>query len=415
MAERVSWAVSHSPGVITTVDGRHSLGSMLTPGATAMGKRNGRLPKLGLDPFNVTATAGTPDAFVHVAPGHMWTMGTRSVAPYIQTLDAIKDINILSTPAHASLTRWDLVIAQQNDELHSDADNTWTVKQVVGTPAASPADPTVTGSPDYVLLARVIVGPAVTTITNGNITQLLTAFTVALGGVLPVLNQTERDAVTGVYDGAVVWRRDRDWFEVYDGAAWRIPHTAVCSNTGDRDAAITGLYNGQLAVTTDTGSLWLRYAGSWVRLSMGGTLFVQRGTDQSVTNSTVLVNDNVLVLPVEANALYRVDCYFIHVGPNDPAGGLKLAWTAPAGATMPWTGFGANQGTVTSYDTVVQQLSGGRVYATLTSPTLSMRPAGYLLTAGTAGNLQLQWAQGTANAVATTMKAGSLLQLTRVA
>ena len=105
MAERKSWAVSTAGGEITTVDARHALGSLLWPGSAAMAKRLGRLPKASLDAFNVTATAGTPDGFVHVAPGHLWAMGTRSIAPYIQTMDAIEDINILSTPAHATLTR----------------------------------------------------------------------------------------------------------------------------------------------------------------------------------------------------------------------------------------------------------------------------------------------------------------------
>lgn len=286
MAERVSWAVSHSPGVITTTDARHSLGSLLTPGATATGKRNGRLPQVGLGAFNVTAT-GTPDGFVHVAPGHMWAMGTRSVAPYIQTLDAIKDINVLATPAHATLTRWDLIVAQQNDELHGDADNTWTIKVVAGTPAGSPVDPTVTGSPDYVLLARVVVGPAVTSITNGVITQLLTVHTVALGGVLPVLNQAERDALTGVYDGATVWRRDRDWFEAYDGAAWKVQGVAICSSTADRDSVITSPTNGQQAVTTDTGLVWMRLAGAWV--VVGGSMVsdIQNPAGSTTSNAYV--------------------------------------------------------------------------------------------------------------------------------
>lgn len=248
MAERVSWAVSHSPGVITTVDARHVVGSMMWPGSSAVNKRSGRVPKLNLDAFNVTAT-GTPDGFVHVAPGHMWTMGTRSIAPYIQTLDAIKDINILATPAHATLTRWDLVIAQQNDELHADADNTWTIKAVAGTPAASPVDPTVTGSPDFVTLARVVVGPTVTTITNANITQLLVAHTVPVGALLPTLNQTERDAMTGTrYDGMPVWRRDIKRVEVYDGTNWLTQGLFICTAATRPGAP----YQGQEIYETDT-------------------------------------------------------------------------------------------------------------------------------------------------------------------
>lgn len=326
MAERAAWAVSHNPGVMTTVDVRHSMGALWWPGSGAMVKRVGRVPNGSTVPLTVTATSPTPDGLVHVSPGYMVSMGTRSIAPYIQVLDAIKDINILSTPAHGSLTRWDLIIAQQNDELHSDADNTWTIKQVVGDPSATPSDPAVTGSPDYVVIARVVVGGGVTSISQGNITQLLTNFTVPIGGLLPVADQSARDALTGTrHDGMAVWRMDRDWIEVFDGSggAWRVRGPAVCSSTADRDSAITNPYNGLFAITTDTYTLWVRRSSGWERYPRGLLARSRRITTSSTsTSSTAVPVRRVDNIQARAGNVLRVCTGTIH--PTSTAAGDNI-------------------------------------------------------------------------------------------
>jgi len=151
----------------------------------------------------------------------------------VATLDAIKDINILSTPADPTNPRDDLIIAQQSDKFYSDASNAFQVKQVVGTPSGTPADPAVTGSPDFVRLARVRVSANATTITNANITDLRTTggfgtginlaglHTVALGGILPVASLAQQNALVGKYDGMAIYRQDLDRLLIWDGAAWR--------------------------------------------------------------------------------------------------------------------------------------------------------------------------------------------------
>jgi hypothetical protein len=348
VAERVAWAVSHNPGVMTTVDVRHSLGSLWWPGSGSMVKRVGRVPN-ATAPLTVTATSPTPDGLVHVSPGYMVSMGTRSIAPYIQVLDAIKDINILSTPAHASLTRWDLIIAQQNDELHSDADNTWTVKQVVGTPSATPADPTVTGSPDYVVIARVVVGGAVTSITNANITQLLTNFTVPVGGLLPVADQTARDALTGTrYDGMAVWRQDRDWIEIYDGTAWRVQGVAICTGSADLTSAVTNPVEGQLAYRTDIDA-YFRYTGSaWRALQGIGGRWRQDTTGQSIpaTTDTKVTFNTAIDTPVGIS--YSAGEFTVaEPGKWDITASLVYPFTA---SLEMWAWLGPSTATTTRWD-----------------------------------------------------------------
>ena len=137
--------------------------------------------------------------------------------------------------------------------------------------------------------------------------------------------------------------------------------------------------------------------------------------DESVTSSTTLQNDDLLVLPVVAAGRYIVECYFTYTGAADPGGGLKMGWTGPSGSTMRWATYGTNQGTLTTYDVVSQALGGGRVVATNSGTEMSCHPYGVLNVGGTSGNLQLQWAQGTSNATPTILKAGSFVHARRIA
>jgi hypothetical protein len=233
MASRPSMfvQVSSTNGLIDVEDARVGVGALWTPGATAITARSGFRPPFS-DAGAVTAT-GTPNGFVHVSPFQLILQSVRAAdgGPYVMTLDATKDINVLSTPANATNPRDDLIIAQQNDTYYADADSNWDVRQIVGTPAGSPSDPAVTGSSDYIVLARVRVGAAATTISPGNITDLRTSghaksltgglWTVAAGGVLPVASATQQAAVVGNYDGKMLWRQDYGALFGNNGSSYR--------------------------------------------------------------------------------------------------------------------------------------------------------------------------------------------------
>lgn len=233
MAELSSLATQNTgpAGTIDTREMSMHIGGLVYPHTSLLKAKSGFRPGAGASPGLVTAT-GTPDGFVHVAPFQLFLQNGRGsgFGCYIAALDAIKDINILSTPADPTNPRDDLIIAQQSDIFDSDANSDFVVKQVVGTPAVSPSDPAVTGSSNYVTLARVRVVANATSINSGNITDLRTTghakslvgglYSVGLGGLLPVASSAQRDALTGVYDGMPIWRTDMDIVEVYNGAAW---------------------------------------------------------------------------------------------------------------------------------------------------------------------------------------------------
>jgi hypothetical protein len=272
MAEESSWPTQNS-GPTGTLDSREvalHTGGLVMPGVAALKAKQGFRPCGGASPGLVTAT-GTPDGFVHVAPFQLLLQNGRGsgLGVYITALDAIKDINILSTPADPTNARRDLVIAQQSDIFDSDANSDFVVKQVVGTPSGSPVDPTVTGSSNYVTLARVTVPANATSINSGNITDLRTSghaksltgglYTVALGGLLPVASKAERDALTSLYEGLAVYRQDKDRIEIYDGAAWRMyggrpTSNSVATAESTASAAYTDLTTAGPAVTVETGT-----------------------------------------------------------------------------------------------------------------------------------------------------------------
>lgn len=267
MAERHSSAVQQVSGVgqQTVEDVRLTQSALWTPSGQIT-SRTGTVPTgTAAVPGSVLATTPTANGFVHVQPGRFVLQSARGGGVYVMCLDAIKDINILSTSADPSNSRRDLIIAQQSDAYFGDLNSDMVVKQVVGTASGSPVDPTVTGSADYIVLARVTVPAGATTITTGNITNLATRLTVATGGILPVADATERGAIASPYDGMTIYRRDLDWIETYDGTAWRAPSFAVTSAL----ANITNPFTGQIALLT-TDNLMYRWTGSaWLSPDIG--------------------------------------------------------------------------------------------------------------------------------------------------
>jgi hypothetical protein len=269
VAERNPLFLSDTGGVDTVEDTRLGLGALMMPGASSIATQTGLRPG-PVDPGAVTAS-GTADKFVHIAPLQGFIQSARATAPgmYVVGNDAAKAIDLLTAnPANATNPRNDLIIAQVTDKFYSDVTQGFTIKQIVGTPSGSPVDPTVPGSVDYFLLARVRVPANATTIVTGNITDLRPGWVVALGGLLPVPSVTVRNALAGKYDGMQIYRQDRNWVEIYDGAAWRVQGVGIVTSIADL-AAITDPVAGQLASNTADGLIY-KYTGSaWVGMPAG--------------------------------------------------------------------------------------------------------------------------------------------------
>ncbi|MEV4053043.1 hypothetical protein AB0J55_17810 [Amycolatopsis sp. NPDC049688] len=361
MAERGSWAVQQvsGVGVQTVEDARHAMAALWTP-AGQVTSRSGMVPTGTTNaPGSVLATLPTANTFVHVQPFRYVRQSSRGGGTYTMILDSIKDIDILNpanggTAADPTNSRIDLIIAQQSDAFFLDANSNMVVKRVGGTPAGSPIDPTVTGSADYVLLARVTVPPNATTIQTANIANVALPSAVAVGGLLPVASQAERDAIANPYDGMAVYRRDLDWEETYDGTAWRAPmfcRTAALANITNPVTAQIALLTTDLYYYRWTGSAWVptqnasRIGGEWlanatqsigsgagaVKLTFGGVRIPANGVTLTGGNTVNITTDGTYNIYAAAGAAFNASNNFgvgIYGTGGGPGAGQSW-WAAP--------------------------------------------------------------------------------------
>ena len=146
---------------------------------------------------------------------------------------------------------------------------------------------------------------------------------------------------------------------------------------------------------------------TWGTCPGTATTTVTKPTDQTVNNSTTLVNDNSLLFSVGTNQTWTFQMYLSLTEANSTPQ-FKISITAPSGASC---AFG-----IGSYDIPVSVESNtcggtaaftGGISATATGDVMVV--TGEVQTGATAGNVQLQWAQDVANASNTTVKAGSYL------
>lgn len=259
--ERHSWAVSDSPnGVITPEDARLAVSALVQPGPSTVSAQAGIRPGKGSP--GLVAAAQTPNATVTVQPFQMFMPASRGAGGYVQTMDTVKTIDLLRDhPLDPGSGRNDLIVAQQSDKAYGDQDNGFVVRHVVGE-ASGPPDP-VPGSPDYLVLARIRIPAGAEKITQDMIENVRPRWVVGLGGVVPVRDAGERDATTS-YDGQVAWRQDRNWLEVNDGSAWRVPSAPICVSPEEIRATITNPQLGQLAVSTSDNLIYQHNGSDWV-------------------------------------------------------------------------------------------------------------------------------------------------------
>ena len=144
-------------------------------------------------------------------------------------------------------------------------------------------------------------------------------------------------------------------------------------------------------------------------------LFARKTADEPI-NATALQNDNHLFLPVAADAVYLLEWWLRMDGPA--ANDFKYSWTGPAGAAMVWSSLGLDLAAASNVAPINQDaptLATVIQHGTIAAGTFSQVVGrGYLTIAGTAGSIQMQWAQVVA-AASTTLKIGSRLLGQRIA
>jgi hypothetical protein len=146
--------------------------------------------------------------------------------------------------------------------------------------------------------------------------------------------------------------------------------------------------------------------------------YVPKITNQVVNNSTVMVNDNELVVALPTGSrIYRVQLDLI-IANAAAVAGFKFQFTGPAGATWNGNCF-MNSGSATTFtqistisDVALPEVMAGGFTAGFGTGKLQF--IGFVKLAAAVGNLQLQWAQNAADPTNTTMYKGSILSVSLV-
>ncbi|MBT2226239.1 hypothetical protein [Nonomuraea sp. NEAU-A123] len=186
----------------------------------------------------------------------------------------------------------------------------------------------------------------------------------------------------------------------------------------------TTLYRSNVAELTTDGKFVV--GGDLQVNGIGQLRTIVKGANESIASSTVLQDDDALLVSVVANAKYDVLAMIMGDGPA--AGDFKTAWTVPAGATglrACWGPTPDAKATLTpGFDnrTNTAMRSGCHGWTTATpysnqaiSSGIAIQERGVLSTAATAGTLRLQWAQNTSDVGLTTVYGESYIMIRRIA
>jgi len=149
-------------------------------------------------------------------------------------------------------------------------------------------------------------------------------------------------------------------------------------------------------------------------------IYVVKTADESLSANAVLQNDDALLFAIGASATLVVfyEAWLFFVGANATMD-IQFGWTGPAGATMLWAplsdsttapvaGWGRRAASQTNQPPV--SIATAITGATGAGTDNVVVYAGLVFGGGTAGNIQLQWAQNTSDAGTLTVKAGSFLR-----
>jgi len=201
----------------------------------------------------------------------------------------------------------------------------------------------------------------------------------------------------------------------YNSNGQRLSSAATSINVLDIDGATdigADIANGDLLIIDDgaggtnrktTVDRLKTYVGS-TGISGHGTVVI-KSSDQTVNNSTTLVNDDTLVWALAANKNYRLwahafidthvssDFKWTFTGPTDCEIHLTVNRNYAAGASYDWHGLNV-LGTNVSMGTPTDTASNWYWFGTI-------------MNSSNAGNLQLQWAQNVAQSFDTKMHNGS--------
>lgn len=173
-------------------------------------------------PADLKVSQSGPGMNVSVAAGSGFIRGTQSALQGVYHVVNDAAVVLAVSPADPTNPRRDLVILHVRDANYSGASNDARLLVVTGTPAASPADPSLAAYPNALVLARLQVNAAPdATIVTGDITDLRSY----AGAPAMEITCTSTTRPSSVAPGTRIYETDTGKRLVYYGATtgWRPP------------------------------------------------------------------------------------------------------------------------------------------------------------------------------------------------
>jgi hypothetical protein len=274
--------------------------------------------------FAVTQN-GTPNMTVNVAAGGAFIRGTQNANQGAYHVWNDGTVNLSISAADATNGRRDLVIAQVRDAFYSGATNDARITVVTGTPAASPADPSLSSFPNALVLARITVAAGDTAINTADITDLRTVANQI--GKIPTYNTSALATVANPspVDGQAYYLNlntaDEGPF-FFNGTnyrrPWNMPWGNVASATSTSNTAIGGTL---ATVGISTGS-FTPVANRYYRVSVNGAMLALGAALQTVTFELSSAGVKVVDLAsvsVTGSAYYSVSASVPVISPGSSA------------------------------------------------------------------------------------------------
>jgi hypothetical protein len=250
---------THSAWLQTTgqgrVDTRLALAAGMAP-ATSLTSRGGVVADGGL---TLQSTAAMQ---CQITPGRAYVQGTAAQGAYPVAVDAAVPLTV--PDGDPQYGRIDTVVLKiQDDQFDGSGLTQATVVLVPGTPAATPAPPTL--SPAWMPLFQISV-PTKTSAGTGGLSWTtavtdLRVYTAALGGIVPAVTTPWTPAAAGQYtdlNGLLQRYNGSAWNPVYDPAT--LGNTPMVTST----TRPTGIPVGKQVYETDTGRISLWNGTAWV-------------------------------------------------------------------------------------------------------------------------------------------------------
>lgn len=243
--------------------------------------------------LRVTQRGAGANMSVDVAAGSAFIFGddVSEQGMYLVTSDAVENATIPAPPGAG--TRTHRVVAQVRDKLHNSADWStyeWTIDVLEDTGSGTPATPD-----SAISLATVSVAAAQTSVTDSHIADTRTQACL-ITSKYPIVT-ADADRPDNPFESELIWRLNKNCYEVYDGSEWR-----EITTRGDTGSAWTS-YTPTLTATTSNPTMGSGSTRSGAYMQVGKMVTV-RATVKFGTSGTAAGSGTYEIsLPVTAKTI----------------------------------------------------------------------------------------------------------------